>query len=41
VLTFRDLLLERLAKIRARRMNKPIEEVRQGILEEQYTKTDG
>jgi len=41
VLNFRDILLERLARIRARRMNLPVDEVRQGILDEQYTKTDG
>jgi len=41
MLTFRDALLNRLAKNRARRMNAPKAEVRQGILDEIYSKYDG
>jgi hypothetical protein len=40
-LTFRDALLERLATMRAKRMDKPKKEVRKGILDEIYTSIDG
>jgi hypothetical protein len=41
LVTFRDALLNRLAKLRARRMRKSKKEVLQGILEEVYSKHDG
>jgi hypothetical protein len=41
VMTLRDALLVRLTKLRARRMRKPKEEVKEGILQEVYTKADG
>jgi len=41
VLSFRDILLEKLSYMRSRRMGKPLDDVRQGILDEVYTKSDG
>ncbi len=41
LLSFRDALLNRLAKSRAKRMHKPKEEVKDGILQEIYSKIDG
>ncbi len=41
IITFRDALLNRLAKHRARRMRKSKKEVKEGILQELYTKVDG
>ena len=41
LLTLRDALLHRLTKLRARRMRKSKDEVREGILQEVYTKSDG
>lgn len=40
ILTFRDALLIRLSKLRARRMRKPKSEVKEGILQELYTRAD-
>jgi len=40
IITFRDALLSRLAKLRARRMRKPKAEVKEGILQELYTAQD-
>lgn len=41
VLTFRDALLNKLGKMRAKRMGKKKKEVIQGILDELYTVQDG
>jgi len=41
LLNFRDALLNRLARMRAARMNKPFDLVYQGILHEDYSRIDG
>lgn len=41
LLSFRDALLSRLAKMRAHRMHLSKKEVKKGILEELYSKLDG
>jgi len=41
IITFRDALLNRLSKLRSKRMRKSKKEVKEGILQELYTKVDG
>eukprot|EP01114_Cavostelium_apophysatum_P004141 TRINITY_DN1430_c0_g1_i1.p1 TRINITY_DN1430_c0_g1~~TRINITY_DN1430_c0_g1_i1.p1 ORF type:complete len:927 (+),score=438.60 TRINITY_DN1430_c0_g1_i1:170-2950(+) len=41
VLNFRDVLLDRLARMRSARMHKPKAEVKKGIMDEVYTVADG